>query len=93
MLFVLLLHAEATMAVLQVRDIPDDVYLELSTHAKNEQRSITQEAIVLLKQALHQSQESIDNRLRYLDKLSDLHITLPPDATSPIEIIREDRNR
>jgi plasmid stability protein len=42
---------EVDMAVLQVRDIPDDVYLELNNRAKKEQRSITQEAIVLLKQA------------------------------------------
>jgi plasmid stability protein len=81
------------MAVLQVRDIPDDVYLELNNRAKKEQRSITQETIVLLKQALNQSQKNIDSRLHYLDKLSDLNITLPPTAISPIEIIREDRNR
>jgi plasmid stability protein len=84
---------EGNMAVLQVRDIPDDVYLEINNRAKREQRSITQEAIVLLKQALNQSQKNIDNRLQYLDKLSDLNITLPLNAISPLEIIREDRNR
>jgi len=81
------------MAVLQVRDIPDDVYLELNNRAKKEQRSITQEAIVLLKQALNQSQKNIDNRLHYLDKLSDLNITLPPNAISPVEIIGSSHSR
>jgi plasmid stability protein len=54
------------MPLLQVRDIPEDLYEKLSLVAKAENRSIAQETIVLLRSALNQKQERIAQRKEVL---------------------------
>ena len=41
------------MPLLQVRDIPEDLYKKLADVAEQDNRSIAQETIVLLKEALN----------------------------------------
>lgn len=45
------------MALLQVRDMPDDLYETLSRVAAAENRSIAQQTIVLLKKSLQYDQK------------------------------------
>lgn len=90
----LLLQQERSVAILQVRDVPDELYESLSIVAKKENRSISQETIVLLKQALQLKEERILKRKALLEELSSFknslkNINLPDPAT----LIREDRDR
>ena len=87
------------MPNLQVRDIPADVYETLARVAKAENRSIAQEAVVLLRSALGQPEESASRRKKVLAELEDYSIeaaekkrddTPLPD---PVALVREDRDR
>lgn len=81
------------MATLQVRDFPDELYQLLVSRAKAQNRSITQETIVLLKGVLSTSalgQSRLESVFQQIDakriKNSD---TFP----NPSDLIREDRER
>ena len=43
------------MAVLNVKSMPDKLYRKLQARAKRERRSVTQEVLEILEQALHES--------------------------------------
>jgi hypothetical protein len=81
------------MPLLQVRDIPADVYEELARVARVENRSIAQQTVTMLRSALQLTQERTARRkatLEEISKLTDLPFGNLPDAA---ELIREDRNR
>jgi len=80
------------MPTLQVRDLPEDIYSQLSYLAEKEHRSLTQEAIVLLKEGLEAKIGNKERRRKVLEKMADLDIGREnlPDAVS---LIREDRER
>ena len=82
------------MAILQVRDVPDDLYKNLSNVAKQENRSISQETIVLLRSALQLKEERISKRKFLLSEIAEFNRNKEnrkfPD---PVEMIREDRER
>ena len=79
------------MPTLQVRDLPEDVYLKLSLVAKQENRSLAQQTIVLLKESLSLD---INNKIRRQVLLTKLAAKKYPktdiDASA---LIREDRER
>lgn len=79
------------MAILQVRDIPDDLYEKLALVAKAENRSITQETIVLIRTALQMHDARIKKRKALLAKISKISSSTDsfPD---PVDLIREDRD-
>ena len=81
------------MALLQVRNFPDDVYEALKALAKRERRSVSQQVIVLLKNVLEEQEERKIQRLELLERL----LEEPPISTtgfpSPADLIREDRER
>ena len=52
------------MPLLQVRDVPEDLYERLSRVAEQDNRSITQETIVLLREALNYKESRISRRKR-----------------------------
>ncbi len=85
------------MAILQVRDVPDDLYETLSNVAKQSHRSIAQETLVLLRQALQMEVSRKAKRSATLEKIEALSVVkLPHTATSmpsPEALIREDRDR
>ena len=86
------------MPLLQVRDFPQDLYELLSRRAEEENRSITQQTIYMLKMMLNNNVElsSIkkkEERKMLLDKISALNLHLPKDAPSAAELIRKDRER
>ena len=80
------------MPTLQVRDLPDEVYNQISYLADKEHRSLTQETIILLKEGINRRIGDKERRRKLLDKMSDLHIdgSKYPD---PVDLIREDRER
>ena len=81
------------MPLLQVRDIPEDLYEELSRIAKSDNRSIAQETIVLLRSALNLKSERIKRRKAILKEARVLNIDNADQLPEPVDLIREDRDR
>ncbi|MBI9096972.1 MAG: hypothetical protein JEY91_00775 [Spirochaetaceae bacterium] len=81
------------MSLLQVRDIPEDLYENLARVAKKENRSIAQETIVLLRKALDLKEEHISRRKRVLEEIDELYVAEADSFPDPALLIREDRDR
>jgi len=81
------------MAILQIRDFPDDLYAELRREAERSHRSIAQQAIVELRKA-----QGLDVSARHA-ALARLRAAAPvlrvgiKGVPTPEELIREDRSR
>jgi len=81
------------MPLLQVRDIPEDLYNELSKVAKQDNRSIAQETIVLLRSALKLDTERVKRRKELLAEAKAMNIDNADKLPDPVDLIREDRER
>lgn len=81
------------MPLLQVRDVPEDLYERLSRVAEQDNRSITQETIVLLREALNYKESRISRRKRILSEIRKDAITDSNTFPDPAVLIREDRER
>ncbi len=81
------------MPLLQVRDIPEDLYDELSRVAKQDNRSIAQETIVLLRSALKLDTERLKRRKALLSEVRALNIDNANNFPDPVDLVREDRER
>ena len=80
------------MPTLQVRDLPEDVYIKLNLVATEENRSIAQQTIMLLKESLGLHSNNKLRRKALLDKLSKKKYP-DTDNINVVELIREDRDR
>ena len=80
------------MPTLQVRDLPEDIYVKLNMIANKENRSIAQQTIVLLRESLGLHK---NNKLRRKALLEELSSRKYPDAgkVDVVQLIREDRER
>lgn len=81
------------MPLLQVQDMPEDLYEKLSQIAEQENRSITQETIVLLKKASNYKESRIARRKRILRGIRSDIIVDSSKFPDPADLIREDRER
>ena len=80
------------MPTLQVRDLPEDVYLQLNYLAQKEHRSLSQETIAVLKEGLEYKLGNKERRRKLLERADVLDIDggkLP----DPVVLIREDREK
>jgi plasmid stability protein len=82
------------MPSLQIRNLPDDVYQFLAFRAKQEHRSLAQQAIVELRKATEDSMP-LQHRKQLL---RDIKQSLEKDKTQPLsarpeDLIRQDRDR
>lgn len=80
------------MATLQVRDLPEDIYRKLTIIAEQENRSITQQTIVLLQNALGLKESNKERRKALLQKITETNFSNKQFA-DPVTLIREDRDR
>lgn len=84
------------MALLQVRDFPQELYTTLSALAQSENRSITQQTTYMLGQALNADQNhNVFRRKRALQNLSGIKLN-DKESGSPMDytsIIRSSRDR
>lgn len=81
------------MPLLQVRDLPEELYKRLKVVAEAEHRSIAQETIVLLKKALGLEQENISRRKAVVEKIKKAGLGRGRLFTDPVGLIREERDR
>ncbi len=79
------------MAVLQMRDLPDELYEKLKAKAKAERRSIMQQALVILENALNHD-EQMTRRQQAVRKMMGLKVDLS-DKLDIVNLVREDRER
>jgi len=80
------------MPILQVRDLPEDVYVQLNYLAEKEHRSMAQETIVILKEGIVSRLGNKERRKKLLETANVVDIdgsTLP----DPVDLIRKDRDR
>lgn len=80
----------APVPILQIRDLPDDVYQRVGAAARAEQRSLSQQAVVELRRAL--GMEAEDRRAAVLQSLRASGRRLAAGAMSPEAMQREDRD-
>jgi plasmid stability protein len=80
----------ACMPILQIRDLPDDVYQRVLAAARAEQRSLSQQAVVELRRALGASAEN--RRSAVILRLRASGRRLPVRAPRPEALQREDRD-
>ena len=80
------------MPTLQVRDLPEDVYIKLNMVANEENRSIAQQTVMLLKESLGLHSNNKLRRKALLDKLSKKKYP-NTDNIDVVELIRKDRER
>jgi len=81
------------MPLLQVRECPEDVYRKISLVAKNENRTIAQQVIVLLEKSLGQKESNMERRRQLLEKIEGREIPNKVKAIDAVALIREDRDR
>ena len=81
------------MPILQVRELPEDVYARLRARAAAEHRSISQETIVLLRTALSVPQSRKAERKAILARIESRAISETANLPSSEALIREDRDR
>ncbi len=80
------------MPTLQVRDLPEDIYIQLNYLAEKEHRSLAQETIVLLKEGISNKINNKERRKKILAKMLELNIE-GKKFPDPVALIREDRER
>jgi antitoxin FitA len=80
------------MKSLQVRDLPDEVYAQLSYLAEKEHRSLAQQTIVLLKEGIEAKLGSKERRKKLLENMRSLGIE-GRNLPDPAALIREDRKK
>ena len=81
------------MPLLQVRDFPSDLYETISRVAQAEHRSVPQQTVVLLKNALNITGERKTRRKAVLQEINNLNIKNANKFPDPEKLIREDRDK
>ena len=87
------LHTGGGIPLLQVRDMPEDLYKTLAEIAEQDNRSIAQETIYLLKKALNYKESRQSRRKRILTEIHSNPIKDVEALPDPAALIREDRER
>lgn len=81
------------MPLLQVRDVPEELYKKLALVAESEHRSIAQQTVVLLERALDLKDERVSRRKAVLQRIAEAGLGQGKSFTDPAILIREDRER
>lgn len=81
------------MASLQIRDMPEDLYESLKAKAEKDHRSLAQQAIILLGEALNTGGRDSSRRARALMKIRSKKVQIRSKDINIVDLIREDRER
>jgi hypothetical protein len=81
------------MPLLQVRNIPSDIYEQIKFEAKCQHRTIAQQTIVLIKDGLEKEVSNKERRLKALERSRNRFVPEEAKDFDVVKAIREDRNR
>jgi len=81
------------MASLQIRDMPEDLYESLKLKAEKDHRSLAQQAIILLGEALKPEGRDSSRRIAALKKIQSGKVRTKSKDISIVALIQEDRGR
>ncbi|MHC4870653.1 MAG: FitA-like ribbon-helix-helix domain-containing protein [Planctomycetota bacterium] len=82
------------MASLQVRELPEELYLKLCQAAERDHRSLAQEAVAILEKALNADPSPKSRRQELLAEIKSYTSDIKPEELdSPADLLREDRER
>jgi len=79
------------MASFQLRNVPDDLYEEIARRAKNEDRTIPQQTLSMLKISALDLKRHKERRARIIEEARNTN--WPPITFDVVEEIRKDRER
>lgn len=79
---------------LQIREVPESVYLSLQEEAERRHRSLAQQAIITLKKGLEQATDLRGRREQVLSRITLQTKSFKwPQNPDPVKWVREDRDR
>lgn len=82
------------MHMVQIRNLPDDIYWLLNNEADREHRSLGQQAIASIAKALKTDLGRNQKRLELVAELrEDIQTKPSKHLSSPVDLIRQDRDR
>ena len=81
------------MPLLQVRDFPEDIYKKIVNEAKKQNRTISQQVVVMLERYLGRNESNVARRKELIKRISSRKISNEVKAIDPVVLIREDRDR
>jgi hypothetical protein len=81
------------MALLQVRNFPDEIYEAISKMAKAERRSISQQTVLLIEIGLAGGDSAKERKLRALERTLTRTVPEGMQGVDFAALIREDRER
>jgi plasmid stability protein len=87
------------MPLLQVRDFPEELYAKLKLVAKRENRSITQQTIVIMREyleernSMEEHRKKIEGIFNSAREFAEQNPKLRECTLDPVALIREDRDR
>ena len=81
------------MPVIQIRDVPDHIYLLLAEQAERERRSLAQQAVAVLARGLEVDLDPKAKRKRVLERIRAGIKGVPRKLSDPVKLIRQDRQR
>ncbi|MGI5062661.1 hypothetical protein E4N95_04045 [Treponema denticola] len=80
------------MPILQVHDLPDEIYSQIYLLAQKEHRTIGQQTILILQDSIDKRIGNKSKRQLVLKKMEDLNIEAD-QLPNPVVLLREDRER
>jgi plasmid stability protein len=83
---------EVIMPALQVRDLPEDIYVQIGYLAEKEHRSLAQETIVILREGIVSKLGDKERRRKLLTVERPLAID-GGNLPDPKDLVRQDRDR
>jgi hypothetical protein len=81
------------MPLLQVRDFPEDVYEEITFEAHRQNRTIAQQAIILIKKGLGEKMSNKERRRLAIERTFARNVPQNVKSVDYIKFVREDRDR
>ena len=82
------------MPSLQVRDVPETLFIKLKQAAERDHRSLAQEAVFMLEKGLEIEQKPKQRRRDLLQQISAFQTGIDAGKlASPVDLIREYRDR
>jgi hypothetical protein len=81
------------MPLIQIRDVPDEIYRLLAEQAERERRSLAQQAVAVLARGLEVDLDAKARRRALVANLQSAAPARPRKLRIPARLIREDRYR